>query len=179
MEHNETTITHHTCIFRRRKRTSSDSLWSLRRRGAAGRWRALTERYHQTTPVTTEYKSTRTEIWRIKSVTVRKEIKWLKLWLRVSFVNNESTRPCASRLMGVNLHFWSRMKNTGFVFHVFVSPLYLFCSWILFIVDGHQLRVLSVLVSIGPAHAVYHHLNTQADSVSPLSFHKALQKVSF
>lgn len=41
----------------------------------------------------------------------------------------------------------------------FLLPSYLFASLIIFSVDGHQLCVLSVLVTTGAADSIYHHLN--------------------
>lgn len=38
------------------------------------------------------------------------------------------------------------------------TATYLFCDLVFFSIDGHQLGVLRVLVSVGAPHTVYHHL---------------------
>lgn len=44
---------------------------------------------------------------------------------------------------------------------------YLFCDLIFFSIDGHQLGVLCVLVSIGAPYTVYHHLQTHNEHQRP------------
>lgn len=55
------------------------------------------------------------------------------------------------------LRWWQKLMRNSLWRFLLLS--YLFASLIIFSVDGHQLCVLSVLVTTGAADSIYHHLN--------------------
>lgn len=69
--------------------------------------------------------------------------------------------------------------NTRVVFHFsfLLTPNYLFCNLTFFRIDGHQLCVLCVLISVGTPHTIYHHL--QKHNAKQASAHTHFFSVSF